>query len=326
MSRALNAMGSDQSVRKKRDYLFDRVGLYAFIIIILIIVSSVILALPYSNTYIGDYGADDIYLKSFVYLAVISTAVLIIGLFYNVMIWMEGSVSGADSAAPPAKKFFLSLRKLLKAVFSRDFGKILSSFILEVIFLRKFWGISKVRWIVHGLILFGFMGIFILDIVTTIALEIFDSRSFIEPTGWGKLWIRDFGFDLLGLMIMVGLAGAIVRRFVIRPKQLVTGAEDVVSVLLLLIVVFSGFVLEGIGMASGIPGHESPEVYSFVGSIFSAISPAVSVDGYAQLWFLHALVSLALIIYIPFSKLFHIFSAPLAMQLNDIIKRGEISP
>lgn len=322
----MNAKGPDRSDGEKREYLFDRLGLYAFIIIILLIVSSIILAMPYSNTYIGDYGADEVYLKSFIYLAVISTAILIIGLFYNIMIWMQGSVSGADSAASPARKFFLSLRKLLRAVLSKDFGKILRSFVLDVIFLRKFWGISKVRWLVHGLILFGFIGMFILDIITTLALEIFESTSFIDPMGWGKLWIRDFGFDLVGLMIMLGLAGAVVRRFVMRPKQLVTGAEDVVSVLFLLIVVFSGFVLEGIGMASGIPGHESPDVYSFVGSVFSAVLPAVSVNAYAQLWFLHALVSLALIMYIPFSKLFHMFAAPLAMQLNDIIKRGEIAP
>lgn len=322
----MNAIESDQAVAKKRDYLFDRIGLYLLIFVILVIVSSIILVLPYSNTYIGDYGADEIYLKSFVYLAVVSTAVLILGVFYNIMIWMEGRVSGADQTAPPARKFFVSLGKLMRSVFSKDFGKILRSFVLDVIFLRKFWSISKVRWIVHGLILFGFIGIFLLDVITTVALEFFDSRSFTEPDGWGKLWIRDFGFDLFGLMIMIGLAGAIVRRFVMRPKQLVTGAEDVVSVLFLLVVVLSGFVLEGIGIASGIPGHESHEMYSFVGYLFSAVSPAVSVDAYAQIWFLHAIVSLALIMYIPFSKLFHMFAAPLAMQLNDIVKRGEIAP
>ena len=322
----MNTTGPDQTTGKKRDYLFDRIGLYALIIIVLAVVSSIILALPYSRTYIGDYGADEIYLKSFVYLAVVSTAVLILGLFYNVMIWMEGKVPGADTTAPPARKFFLSLGKLLRSVFGKDFGRILRSFVLDVMLLRKFWGISKVRWLVHGMILFGFIGTLVLDIVTTFALEFFDSRSFTEPEGWGKLWIRDFGFDLFGLMIMIGLAGAIVRRFVMRPKQLVTGAEDVVSVLFLLVVVLSGFVLEGIGIASGIPGHESHEMYSFVGYLFSAVSPAVSVDAYAQIWFLHAIVSLALIMYIPFSKLFHMFAAPLAMQLNDIIKRGETAP
>lgn len=296
------------------------------ILVILVIVSSVILALPYSNTYLGDYGADEIYLNLFVYLAVVSTAVLILGLFYNVMIWMEGRVTDADPAAHPAKKFFISLRRLCRSIFSRDFGTILRSFLLDVILLRKFWKISKIRWILHGLILIGFIGMLLLDIIVTFALEVFEQRSFTDPTGWGKLWIRDFGFDLFGLMILVGLVGAVIRRFVIRPRQLVTGAEDILSVLLLLIVVLSGFVLEGIGMASRIPGHESPELYSFVGYAFSAISPSVSVDAYAQLWFMHALVSLALIMYIPFSKLFHMFAAPLAMQLNDIIKRGEVAP
>lgn len=324
--RSLNSVESGRLEPRKKRYLFERIGVYFILMVILALATAIILALPYSHTYIGDFGADDIYLRSFVYMAVAAVAILVLGLFYNVMIWMEGKLTESDEELPRTKKLTISTRNFMRAIFSRDFGRAMKFFLVDTLLLRKFWRINKMRWLFHALILFGFLGIFILDIITTAALEIFEFSSFIEPLGWGKLWIRDFGFDLFGLMLLIGLLGAVVRRFIMRPKQLVTGAEDVLSVLLLLAVVFSGFVMEGIGMASGIPGHaESPDIYSFIGAAFASFLPAVSVQTYAQLWMLHAALSLAFIAYIPFSKLFHMFAAPLAMQLNEIIGRRESS-
>jgi nitrate reductase gamma subunit len=94
---------------------------------------------------------------------------------------------------------------------------------------------------------------------------------------------------------------------------------------LLLIVVIGGFVQEGIGMTSNLPSHDSPGIYSFVGAAFSAVLPSVSMETYSQLWFVHAIASLALIAYIPFSKLFHSFAAPLANHIDEIIRGREKS-
>jgi nitrate reductase gamma subunit len=90
-----------------------------------------------------------------------------------------------------------------------------------------------------------------------------------------------------------------------------------------LIIVVGGFVQEGLGIRIDLPGHSSPDLYSFVGAAFAAILPQVSMETYAQLWLLHAVVSLALIAYIPFSKLFHLLAAPLANQVDAIIRRRE---
>jgi len=308
----------------RRRYLFETIAVYLILLVILVTLTAIILVLPYENTFIGGSGADNIYLDAFIYMAAASTVILILGLFYNVMVWMEGTLGNADADISRSRKLLISLKILLRSIFSRNFGRGLKIFIVETILMRKFWRTSRIRWFFHALILFGFIGIFVLDIITSIALEILDASCFKEQTGWGKLWIRDFGFDLLGLMLLIGLLAAASRRFVSRPKQLVTGAEDILSVVLLLAVVLSGFVVEGIGISTEIPGHEEINAYAFMGVLFASFLPAVTVTTYAQIWMIHAVISLALIIYIPFSKLFHIFAAPLAMQLNEVI-RGKVN-
>jgi len=316
-------MNGLQGEREEKKYLFDRMGVYLCLLVVLVLATTAILLIPFEDTYIGESGADGAYRTYFVILAIGSTLVFVLGFFNNAMVWMEGKVGGVEDGAPRSRKLAVSSRKLLGAVFSRDFLRHLRIFFGDAILTRKLGRISKARWFFHALILLGFLGTFVLDIVTVIGVDFLQSHSFTDPLGWGKLWIRDFGFEVFGLMLLVGLAAASVRRFVRRPAQLVTGGEDVTSILFLFIVVLSGFILEGVSMASGLPGHESPQAYSFVGAAFAQFLPSVSPLVYSQIWLVHAAISFAFIAYIPFSKLFHIFAAPLAIQVEGIIKLKE---
>lgn len=306
-----------------RRYLFERIGVFAILAAALAIISFVILSLPYDITYLTDSGAPRIYLTAFVVLAAASSCVFILGMFYNSMLWMEGSLALTEKNLPKSKKLLSAVSRFAGAVFSRDFGRQAWIFLVDSLLLRKLWKTNRTRWFFHASILFGMLGIFILDLVTVLLTEVLHLDSFINPDGWGKIWIRDFGFELFGTILLIGLIAAAGRRFVRRPRQLVTGSEDVISLLFLLAVVLSGFVLEGIAIASHLPGHESNWPYSFLGYFFSSFMPIASIETYAQLWFAHAVLSVAFIAYIPFSKLFHIFSAPLAIQLEGIVrKRG----
>ena len=316
-------MNTPESARPpEKKYLVDRLGLFLCLVAVMAVVSFIILSLPYENTYIRESGVSDYYVRIFAVMAAAVSVIFVAGLFYNAMIWMEGKIDG-ERDLPRTRKLLISIGRLLKAVFSRDFGRHLRAFIIDSLLLRKLWRTNKMRWLMHALIYFGFLGIFFLDLIATAALEIFHTDAFIDPNGWGKLWIRDFGFDLFGLMVLIGLIGATVRRFVFRPKQLMTGQEDFLAIVLLLIVVVGGFVQEGVGMSSGLPSHASPDAYSFVGAFFASFLPAVSNAVYSQLWFVHAVASLALIAYIPFSKLFHLFAAPLAIHIDEIIRGRE---
>jgi nitrate reductase gamma subunit len=314
-------MNDLQSRNGGRRYLFDRIGVYLCLLVILSLATTIIILIPFDDTYISASGADGTYRTYFVIIAVAATLVFILGLFYNAMVWMEGKLSGVDANAPRSAKLAISSKRFLVAIFSKDFARQVKVLYRESMHLEKLKGMSRMRWLIHSLIFFGFVGTFVFDIITVIGVDLLMSQQFIDPLGWGKLLIRDFAFDVFGLMLLIGLLAASVRRFAVRPKQLLTGREDVTSIIFLLVVVLSGFILEGIAMNSDISGHESPSMYSFVGLAFAQILPSVTAQAYAQLWLVHAAMSFAFIAYIPFSKLFHLIAAPLAIQLESIVKK-----
>jgi nitrate reductase gamma subunit len=115
---------------------------------------------------------------------------------------------------------------------------------------------------------------------------------------------------------------AVVRRFVLRPKIVRTELPDATSVLFLLAVVVGGFLLEGMGIAGRIPGHESNQIYSFLGYAFSWAMPASVGQYYDQAWLLHGVMSALLIAYIPFSKLFHMIATPIAIEAEKMLPSG----
>jgi nitrate reductase gamma subunit len=156
----------------------------------------------------------------------------------------------------------------------------------------------------------------------TFALDFMKYEPMISEGGWAKLWLRDFGFDLVGAMMLAGLLIAAVRRFALRPKMLRTELPDAASILFLLAVVLGGFILEGMGIAGGIPGHTQNVEYSFLGYVFSLVTPASAGEYYDAAWLIHGVMSALLIAYIPFSKLFHMIATPIAIEVDKMMPQG----
>ena len=96
---------------------------------------------------------------------------------------------------------------------------------------------------------------------------------------------------------MAGILWALVRRYLQRVSRLERRLEDAVVPLWLLTVVCSGFILEGVRLASQKPawGH-----WSFVGAWAAGfVSPGIAESTYPYLWWGHALLSLGFIAVIP---------------------------
>jgi hypothetical protein len=203
--------------------------------------------------------------------------------------------------------------------------KMLKVFLKDALYLSRLKERSLSRWFMHLMILGGFALMFVLDIVVTVSLDLVRYRPMIDEGGWAKLWLRDFGFDLVGLMMLVGLLIAAYRRFVSKPAIVRTELPDAASILFLLAVVLGGFVLEGMGIAGSIPDHESGHEYSFVGYLFSLAMPESAGDYYDQVWLVHGVMSALLIAYIPFSKLFHMIATPVAIEAERMLS-PEVGP
>jgi len=295
-------------------YLKDRLSLYLPFFACLLIIAIIILVLPYETVYVQDRA----YLYVFLVSIVISLALFFIGTLYNVMIWMHGK----GLVGVPERRLMRLLAKATRFVFSKKFGRIVAVFAKDALYLSKLKGRSTTRWLMHLLILGGFVAMFVLDLVVTFSLDILRYQPMIDESGWAKIWIRDFAFELTGFMILLGLCIASVRRFILKPKIVRTELPDAASILFLLAVVLGGFIVEAFGIAGSIHGHTVNQEYSFIGYAISLLMPSSWGAYYDQVWLIHGVMSALFIAYIPFSKLFHMIATPIAIEAEQMLPSG----
>lgn len=294
-------------------YLKDRLGLYLLLAVLLVLFAAIVLLLPYETVYVRNRT----YLSAFLITIIACVVVFTLGITYNALLWMRGS----GLVGTPEQRLLKLLPRAL-AFMCRRFGKTLSVFAKDAVYLSRLKSRSLTRWSMHLLILGGFILMFLLDLITTFSLDIVRYGPMMQDNGWAKLWIRDFGFDLAGAAMLVGLVIAFARRFVLRSKIVRTELPDAVSVIFLMAVVAGGFVLEGMGIAGRIPGHESHQIYSFLGYAISLAMPSSAGQYYDQAWLIHGVMSALLIAYVPFSKLFHMIATPIAIEADKMLPSG----
>lgn len=254
------------------------------------------------------------------------------GMGLHVSIWLEGNLEGAENATK-REKFKIYIRKGWKGFWARP-GWYIKILMTEVIFHRKLFGQSFYRWLAHTLLVFGFVATFAVDMIkgltTGYLVEFSHTVSFFSfarefETGAVRPFL-DFFLEFFSFLILVGCIMAIVRRFAIRPEQLRTEEEDVTTLLFILFLELSGFFIEGYRIAH-------PEVVQ-AKNYLANFTPAsannwISFGGYLLshflrdirinadfLWYFHVVPSLIWIIYIPHSKLLHIFTSSMTVMAD----------
>ncbi|NQT23968.1 4Fe-4S dicluster domain-containing protein [candidate division KSB1 bacterium] len=129
--------------------------------------------------------------------------------------------------------------------------------------------------------------------------------------------------DLFGLIFLLGIVFAIIRRYIIRPKRLNIIADDVVILPLLLLITITGFLLEGARMAA-----TSPEwaTWSPVGNWIAGMINTSKAEGlHRAMWWVHMILSMIGIAYVPYSKLFHTLMMPANMYFKSLKPRGQLT-
>lgn len=135
----------------------------------------------------------------------------------------------------------------------------------------------------------------------------------------GLLRWADPVLDLAGLLLLLGLLAALGRRYLFPPARWISVRADGLLLVLFLLAVLSGFLMEGSRLVGApaealAPGSRGLGRWP-VGVAFAALFQWI--DDRAEFWagwypavyLLHAGAGLALLAYLPFSKLFHLFAA-----------------
>lgn len=190
----------------------------------------------------------------------------------------------------------------------------------EVIVHRSLLRVSPFRWVRHQLIFWGFGLMFAVEIVAVFVREgmpAFGMRDiWEEPTHPVRLMF-DFAYDITGLMVMVGCVMALVFRLMVNNKPERKYADTPTAVYLLIVVV-SGFVVEGGRIAATV--GEAYHAASPVGWLFAVLFPWLgSLSGPVTegLWLFHVLASCAFIAYVPLKRLIHSCATPMGRLMNS---------
>jgi len=254
------------------------------------------------------------------------------GMGLHVGIWLEGTVEGAEKATK-WEKLRIYLRRGWRGFWGRP-GWYFRIFITDIVFHRKLLGQSFYRWLAHTLLVFGFMATFFIDMIkgfTTGYLvelsEIIPAFSFAHVFETGAIRpFLDFFLEFFSFLILAGCVMAIIRRFVIRPDQLRTEEEDITTLIFILFLELSGFFIEGYRiahpevvqardyMANFTPASANNWI-SFGGYFLSLFLKNVKINA-DFLWYMHVVPSLVWFIYIPHSKLLHIFTSSITVYAD----------
>jgi len=198
----------------------------------------------------------------------------------------------------------------------------------------------------HTLIFFGFLTLFIgTDLI---AVE----EDFTLPlmgADAGKILVGGFYqtyelvLDTLGLIFVIGLIWATVRRYGVKTARLDNRRTDAWVLGVMLFLGVGGFLIEGLRIANQCwPSAADCRIYTYtqnwaplayVGYSLALLFRAIGLgDGspvalaiHQLLWFTHAAATFAFIGSLPFSKFKHLFYTPLNIFFRDTTPAGALN-
>ena len=172
--------------------------------------------------------------------------------------------------------------------------------------------------LMHSFIYFGFLALLGVTTVLEIDHQLPESLKFLHGRTYQAY---SFFGDLAGVVFVVGIVWAIVRRYVQRPYRIriKTKPEHALILGTFLLIGLSGFLAEAFRIAE--VGRPSWEVWSFVGYPLSALfdgMSASSLEMWHQLsWGLHVVAFCLFLVILPVTMLRHMFTSPLNMYLKN---------
>ncbi len=177
--------------------------------------------------------------------------------------------------------------------------------------------------LMHLLIFVGFVVLFIGTATVSFDYDVwglvFGQSSYLTGNFYT---IFSLSLDIAGLLAIIGVLIALFRRYIQRPDRLNNLLDDGIILAGLLVVLITGFLVEGARIAALNPPWEN---WSIVGYVLSPIFPtATAVSWHRLLWWIHIVLAFGFIAYIPFSKLMHIFTSSINIYFRSLEPKGAL--
>jgi Fe-S oxidoreductase/nitrate reductase gamma subunit len=134
--------------------------------------------------------------------------------------------------------------------------------------------------------------------------------------------------DIIGFAALSSILLTLYRRYITHPPRLSNTSEDLAVLLLLLSIIGTGFLVESLRLS--VIGKDT-QAWAPIGNTLASLWNATGIDNEVKgmlttlLFRVHFFFVLATIVYIPFSKLFHIISSPLNILFRSLEPKGALS-
>jgi len=174
----------------------------------------------------------------------IALVVFGLGMVFRVLTWFRYNPGIGINDIKPSRRILAAIKGISFTVFSPRILTLIKVLFLDVFFQRRILRESTLRWLMHMCIYGGFMLLlFMHALENIISSALFpDYASTLNPF----LFLRTF----FGLMIIAGLAISFYRRHILKTPRLMSNAMDHYAVIILAIIMISGFLLEGTKIVS----------------------------------------------------------------------------
>jgi Fe-S oxidoreductase/nitrate reductase gamma subunit len=172
--------------------------------------------------------------------------------------------------------------------------------------------------LMHSLIYFPFLVLFAVTSVLEINHQLPPSWKFLHGTIYQTY---KFIGDTAGILFIIGISWAIVRRYLQRPYRLrvKTRPEDAVILGTLLTIGVTGLLVQAARIAY--VGRPSFEKWDYIGYPLSWLVRNVNHNDLSHihqaLWVIHVGAFFLLVVLIPTTKMRHMFTSPMNMYLSD---------
>jgi len=253
-------------------------------------------------------------------ISIITFILFLGGIGINLSLWFRGTI-GDPSFSAHEKVSYLA-EKIWQVVFSKKILTLLKILVIDVLLLRRVLKESLSRWTIHTFIYLPFFLRFFIGLILLILSKCFPMSPEIALLLDKNYPPIAFIYDLLGLCVIIGVGGATMRRLQKTFRNRPSAGQDMIVLALLGAILITGFIVEGLRiLLTAIP--PSIALYSFIGypiSLFLGLFPIRWEWAYPSGWYVHAMLTGLFIIYLPFSKMFHILVSPMVLLIHSVTK------
>lgn len=200
-------------------------------------------------------------------------------------------------------------------------GKTISRVILQVCSLRSL-SLKDRAGLGHAFIFWGFL-LFALSYVVFIFLaEGAGLREALTHNTPARVYA--IIINVAGTIIFLSVIWAALRRYILKPDRLETKAEAGVILSMIILLMLSYFSIDGLEQSLGIDKELWTPAGSVLASLFQNMSQGAQAGLYFSLWWLHFMILVGFLIYIPFSKHLHILASPFNVFFASLAPKGAL--